>query len=255
MALSSNCPLNVTATAASKSTPAIRKILQSQKTFANHLDDYGALLAQTDHSPAPHPNQYFQKPPHPNQHTKRQAQATQPTKRPPQPNQHTKRNATSESASASSKKAESSSRSRGRRSIKAEPEPEPEPESQTGGDADVDMLDAPDDEKEDSGPSILTPYEKPPPPAHPGDADPLLVSVIPDLPSNEELRRLLEHPPLAYGQAKASWGPNDKRYPERKFCDVCGYWGRVKCMKCGTRVCALECLEVHREGCLQRYGL
>lgn len=45
------------------------------------------------------------------------------------------------------------------------------------------------------------------------------------------------------------------RYPPRYFCEVCGYWGRVRCTKCGARVCALDCLEVHREECLARYGL
>lgn len=63
-------------------------------------------------------------------------------------------------------------------------------------------------------------------------------------------------PPLSYLEARAQWTEEEEgRYPVRRFCEVCGYWGRVKCIKCGARVCALECLEAHREECLVRYGL
>jgi len=107
-----------------------------------------------------------------------------------------------------------------------------------------------------AGSTILAPNTKTPPPAHPGDADPLLVSRVPPLPSDEELRRLLAGPPLSYLEARGAWAPADEgRYPPRRFCEVCGYWGRVRCTKCGTRVCALECLETHRADCVTRYGL
>lgn len=106
--------------------------------------------------------------------------------------------------------------------------------------------------------AVLPPYNRPPPQSYPGDADPLLVSRQVPFPSDEELRALMTAPPLSYLEARASLdhgvaagGP----YPERKFCEVCGYWGRVKCGKCGGRVCALDCLETHREECLRRYGL
>jgi zinc finger HIT domain-containing protein 1 len=85
-----------------------------------------------------------------------------------------------------------------------------------------------------------------------GDNDPLLVSRVPEIPSDQELRKLLGHPPLSYGDATGDW---DTKYPVRSFCEVCGYWGRVRCMKCGTRVCALDCLEAHKEECVTRYGL
>lgn len=87
------------------------------------------------------------------------------------------------------------------------------------------------------------------------DDDPLFASIVPDLPDSGELDALLNHPQLTYARARATWGPQDQRYPVRTFCDVCGYWGRVRCSKCGTRVCALDCLEVHREDCITRYGL
>lgn len=87
------------------------------------------------------------------------------------------------------------------------------------------------------------------------DRDLLLASAVPDVPKLDELDVFLSHPPLTYLRARATWGPQDQRYPARTFCDVCGYWGRVRCLKCGTRVCALGCLEVHREDCITRYGL
>jgi zinc finger HIT domain-containing protein 1 len=101
-------------------------------------------------------------------------------------------------------------------------------------------------------PTVLPESSRPSPPSHPGDNDPLLMSRVPDMPSDEELRRLLSHPPFNYGEVT---GHRDNKYPVRSFCEVCGYWGRVRCMKCGTRVCALDCLEAHKEECVTRYGL
>lgn len=88
-----------------------------------------------------------------------------------------------------------------------------------------------------------------------GDLEMLLRPRVPEMPTDAELRALLAVPPLSYSQARGDWDEEDRRYPPRVFCSVCGYWGRVKCVKCGTRVCALECLDVHREECVTRYGL
>ncbi|KAI8168120.1 hypothetical protein K4K49_009600 [Colletotrichum sp. SAR 10_70] len=163
--------------------------------------------------------------PHPNQHT------AKPANKPPHPNQHTKRNAAKRSKTSTPK-----------------PAPVPEPE-------DVEMAPAPPALGDSSGGGpVLAPYDKPLPPAHPGDEDPLLVSRVPEPPTDEELRWLLAQPMLSFWDARAEWADEDTRYPERTFCEVCGYWGRVKCMKCGTRVCALDCLETHREECATRYG-
>ena len=74
------------------------------------------------------------------------------------------------------------------------------------------------------------------------------------MPSQEEIERLLAMPPLSYTEARGSWMDDDRRRPVRKFCEVCGYWGRVRCTKCGGYVCALECLDVHKEECFNRYG-
>lgn len=103
--------------------------------------------------------------------------------------------------------------------------------------------------------TILPPYRRPPPPSHPGDDDPLLVSHVPPFPTDDELRALMTAPPLSYLEARAACGSDEVRYPARVFCEVCGYWGRVRCVKCGARVCALDCLDVHRQECVTRYGL
>lgn len=167
-------------------TGAVRKILQSQKTFANHLDDFLALQ-QAEMSAA--------------------------------------------AASANSKRAA--------------------PAKTAAADEDAPMTDA-------TAAAATSPFLPPPygpqPASHPGDNDPLLISRVPDPPSDEEIRALLAHPPLTYLEARGTWDESD-RPPARVFCEVCGYWGRVRCMKCGTRVCALDCLETHREGCVTRYGI
>lgn len=110
--------------------------------------------------------------------------------------------------------------------------------------ADVQMVDVP----------VLSQGAEAAPAVHPLDNDPLLVSRIPGMPSQAEIDKLLAAPPLTYNEARGSWVEEDQRKPVRQFCEVCGYWGRVKCTRCGGRVCALECLNVHQEECFTRYG-
>ncbi|KFA64133.1 hypothetical protein S40285_00809 [Stachybotrys chlorohalonatus IBT 40285] len=178
--------------AQAKHTPNVRKILQSQKTFTNHLDDFLAMQALTEQNATPAAA------------NKRQA--------------------------AGNRKDSTPVAATGKQNTRGE---------------DVAMADAP------ASPILTAPY-RPPPTAHPEDDNPLLVSRVPEPPSDAELRSLLAHPPLTYLEASGTW---DNTYPTRVFCEVCGYWGRVRCLKCGTRVCALDCLETHREECVTRYGL
>lgn len=187
--------------AAGKYTPNVRKILQSQKTFSNYLDDFLAMQAQAEGGPTAASNNRPT-----NSNSKRPAG---------------KRDATASTPTASTK-----------------PTPGIQEEDVTMTDADL--------------PPILVGSYRPPPTAHAGDNDPLLVSRVPELPSDEELRKLLAHPPLTYYEARGKW---EDTYPTRLFCEVCGYWGRVRCMKCGTRVCALDCMETHKEECVTRYGM
>lgn len=41
-------------------------------------------------------------------------------------------------------------------------------------------------------------------------------------------------------------------YPARKFCSVCGYWGKYKCAKCGLANCSQVCEATHKETRCQR---
>ncbi|KAL2170056.1 hypothetical protein VTG60DRAFT_5328 [Thermothelomyces hinnuleus] len=199
-----------------------------------------------------------------------------------------KRSSAAAAKRAAAKEKQEQEKKKARQTPKPEPQPQPEPQPAADRSPDVEMPDAPPppttqappgrepaatDTAGGGGPAeeaaaaaqpstypresaILPPYARPPPRPHPGDADPLLVSRVPPFPSDDELRALMTAAPLSYLEARAAWdedGPG--RYPVRVFCAVCGYWGRVKCMKCGTRVCALDCLEAHREECVTRYGL
>ncbi|ODH49740.1 hypothetical protein GX48_04118 [Paracoccidioides brasiliensis] len=92
------------------------------------------------------------------------------------------------------------------------------------------------------------------------DNDPLLRSYIPSAPSEKLMQQLLAEPPLSYNASRATHatttlpgrtaGPTK---PPRHFCSICGYWGRVKCIKCRTRVCGLECYRIHEETRCDRF--
>ena len=87
----------------------------------------------------------------------------------------------------------------------------------------------------------------------PLDDEPLLKSQVPSVPSGEVMEALLSGPPLSYNAARAAPPPPGK--PQRHFCEICGYWGSIKCMKCGARVCGLECKGAHDDGrCLKFYA-
>ncbi|KAK1754873.1 hypothetical protein QBC47DRAFT_382027 [Echria macrotheca] len=264
-----------------KHTPNVRKILQSQKTFANHLDDYQALVALAETNPAAaaalHPVIPTNKPSAPPS-TARNSPA------PAAPTASSTKSTTTQTAAASRRSAAAAKRAAAKEAKEAKeakakeaaaapppPPPPPPPEDPTPNDTttDTEMTDAPPSEPT-TAPSepppqqpqsyppdgtILPAYQRPPPPSHPGDDDPLLVSVVPTFPTDEELRALMTALPLNYLEARAEWGDEEGRYPTRTFCEVCGYWGRVRCIKCGARVCALDCLEAHREECVTRYGL
>lgn len=59
-----------------------------------------------------------------------------------------------------------------------------------------------------------------------------------------ELEALLSAPPLPYAASHVAPPPAGGP-PQRHFCDNCGYWGKIKCLKCGARVCGLECKDAH----------
>lgn len=227
-----------------KHTPNVRKILQSQKTFANHLDDFEAFQS-SDKTTS---NTYT--------HV---AQSTTETSTRASAGGSKKGAAAQKEREKEQQKSKKSSKSTSRSASISKATPAVKQEE------DVEMADAPPHADPDASSSsssqrqqstILTPYSRPGyPPSHPLDNDPLLVSRVPPLPTDAQLKELLRAPPMSYTEARGRWTEDDRRYPPRVFCEVCGYWGRVRCMKCGVRVCALECLETHREECITRYGL
>ncbi|KAK0290232.1 hypothetical protein LTS16_022237 [Friedmanniomyces endolithicus] len=87
----------------------------------------------------------------------------------------------------------------------------------------LDGLDDDDDEEEDS-------------------EDPL-----PRMPTAAEMEALLNAPPLTYNQARSAPPPAGLP-PPRRFCDTCGYWGRVRCMKCGAMTCSVVLEDVRLSG-------
>ena len=73
-------------------------------------------------------------------------------------------------------------------------------------------------------------------------------------PSEAEIQALLNAPPLTYNQARSAPPPADAP-PPRRFCEVCGYFGRAKCMKCGVMTCSVMCKDAHDDQrCLKFYA-
>ncbi|KAL8850757.1 MAG: hypothetical protein Q9221_004325 [Calogaya cf. arnoldii] len=176
-----------------KTTPNVRRILTSQKTFANHLADEEAALATQE---------------------QQVASATPRTSAPT-----LLRNP-----------------STGRRSSTVAPEPSAVGEGQ---------------------PATTTPHAPPERSSRlnsedAGSSNPLLMSYIDQMPSASVMEALLAGPPLSYNAVRSA--PSAGK-PPRHFCEICGYWGSVKCLKCGARVCGLDCKNAHEEGrCLKFYG-
>ncbi|KAJ5093852.1 hypothetical protein N7456_009713 [Penicillium angulare] len=77
------------------------------------------------------------------------------------------------------------------------------------------------------------------------DDDPLLRSYAPTMPSDKIVQRLLAEPPLSYNASRAG-PPISSRLP-RHFCCMCGYWGKIRCKNCHLRTCGLDCYRVHED--------
>lgn len=75
------------------------------------------------------------------------------------------------------------------------------------------------------------------------EANPLLRTYTSPRPPSPILDELLSAPPLPYAAARSK--PSTLGHPPRRFCEICGYWGKVKCLKCGARVCGLDCKRTH----------
>jgi zinc finger HIT domain-containing protein 1 len=211
-----------------KTTPGVRKILQSQKTFSNHLADFEALsaLAGPNTTTASAPVSVAPTP------TTR-GSPVPAVAQPPPKRSHKKKDPNAAAAT-------------------------PLRKVSTPGAVSTPIGSA-DQVDTQMGDALALANEQQDFAPHPGDRDPLLKSRIPPMPTAAEIAELLAQPPLTYREARATLEEQDSRpggvrYPPRHFCEICGYWGKVRCTRCGTRVCALECLRTHGEDCYQRYG-
>ena len=273
-------------------TPAVKKILASQKTFANHLADEEAAIANQQQ-----PSRYQDPSNHPSggagitggaagkQKTESSTARSSlgGAKGTPTPASRSKGAAVDRQTSVSGKQ---SRRSTGAAAVTTTPTPRPgagkrksllrggssRPGSSGGNmnDAmDIDdipepdqsvapetaTLDASTDQQEDTQMHDEQDTASPHPNPLPEQSHPFLVSLlgnsIPAPPSQFEIDSLLSAPPLSYSAAAAQ--PSQSTIPPRKFCEMCGYWGRARCMKCGVRVCGLVCKESHDETGCQRF--
>lgn len=72
--------------------------------------------------------------------------------------------------------------------------------------------------------------------------------------SKKTLINHLDDDPSSTKLLQESFAPSS-RYPPRYLCSICGYWGKVTCVRCGARYCSIGCEETHRETrCLKVYG-
>lgn len=181
----------------SKMTANVKKILQSQKTFTNHLNDEEALLANK-----------------PFEHHHSSATATTVATPRPSTNKVPKTPASAKRRTSSIKPALGSDAM----------------------DVDSDEVIAASSNPNNTHAPVTT---------NPDDDDPFYKSDLPDLPSESELQALIAAPALPYSAAVAA--ASQTTAPPRQFCDICGYWGRIKCLRCNGRICGLECKSRHEE--------
>ncbi|GKZ19516.1 hypothetical protein AbraCBS73388_004322 [Aspergillus brasiliensis] len=200
-----------------KVTSNVRRILQSQKTFRNYLDDEEAALAQqastqqtqqqtsTSSSHRPSINKITK----PSSSSRRSSTPlTAPT---PKPDTSSRSNRKQQQQQQSSTTAPTSSRA-STVTTPAETETEaqtPVPDKDQPQDKDAEKKkEGDEEEKEEQNPHELIKSEH--------DNDPLLRSYIPSAPSERIMQALLSEPPLTYHASRA--GPPIARKSPRYFC-------------------------------------
>lgn len=127
----------------------------------------------------------------------------------------------------------------------SQPKPKPKPKAST----DITTADSPESTAAGQAPENPTvPWR----PAMDGTDDAILVqSIVPSAPSEALMDALCSAAPLSYNAARVGLSTSGR--PPLHFCEVCGYWGKVKCLSCGSRVCGLVCKRKHDVEC-QKYG-
>ncbi|EYE90918.1 putative HIT finger domain protein [Aspergillus ruber CBS 135680] len=200
-----------------KTTTNTRRILQSQKTFRNHLDDEEAHLSQTTQTTASNA------PPRlsiSSKVTKPSARRSSTPLTTPKTEPATKQR--KQSAAAQQQRQQHQPSEPPAETSKPDTPAEPTAETETELPAKKQRL-------------IASEY----------DNDPLLRSRIPSAPSERIMQALLSEPPLSYNAARA--GPPVTKKAPRFFCCICGYWGKIRCRNCHVRMCGLGCYKVHED--------
>ncbi|KAF2864370.1 hypothetical protein K470DRAFT_297406 [Piedraia hortae CBS 480.64] len=199
-------------------TPATKKILASGKTFAHYLDDEEAEIARTGRRD-------------------NEVDAGPQNKAPTRP---------SKTPIARRKKKEDWSRRASMASSASSQDPSVsslvdgcEEADATGGAG--------------AGEKVVEAHDE----GHVGDADDCdaeLAAAVPPLPTKAELEALLKAPSLSHTQARSA-PPPSAAPPPRRFCETCGYWGRIRCKRCGTMTCSIMCKDHHDQfQCLRVYA-
>ncbi|KAL4970699.1 putative HIT finger domain protein [Aspergillus stella-maris] len=201
-----------------KVTSNVRRILQSQKTFRNYLDDEEAALAQAGSGSGNAAAAGAQRV----QGGKVAKTATSAARRSATP-------VTTPRASIS-KTAKDTKKPSGTTPTTTNAAAAAEPSTEQAQSEDQ-------DQKPEQDPDHLIKSEY--------DNDPLLKSYIPSAPSERIMRLLLAEPPLSYNASRA--GPPITGRSARKFCCICGYWGKIRCRNCHQRTCGIECYKTHED--------
>ncbi|KAL2799101.1 hypothetical protein BJX66DRAFT_273726 [Aspergillus keveii] len=189
-----------------KTTSNVRRILQSQKTFRNHLDDEEAALAQAASSTTA-------------------STAAQRLSL----NKITKSSSSRRSSTPATTPRPDPATARSKKDL-------PSPASQKPSTTDNTTSTNQEHDSRDPGNGLIKSQH---------DNDPLLKSYTPTAPSERIMRALLSEPPLTYNASRA--GPPVTRKSARKFCCICGYWGKIRCRNCHQRTCGIECYKVHED--------
>ncbi|KAL5343618.1 hypothetical protein BJX70DRAFT_353011 [Aspergillus crustosus] len=197
-----------------KVTSNVRRILQSQKTFRNYLDDEEAALAQAASSGVSSSAGAQRVP------LNKIAKTSSASRR-------------SSTPATNLKSAETTIRTKKVPQAHVQKQADtttlPDPESSTQSQS------QPKQQETDEFTLIKSEY----------DNDPLLKSYIPPAPSERIMRALLSEPPLTYRASRA--GPPITAKAPRKFCCICGYWGKIRCRNCHQRTCGIDCYKVHED--------
>ena len=253
--------------AGKKITPNVRRILTYQRTFAHYLADEEAQLAQ--HGNANTVPALPQTPILARSGSSRASKSKQtPMQPPPRPGSARRPSVATPTQAPTLKRERSSSKSV--TSIPSTPQPTNLGRSIT---PQVEPLPQPPPQPPTTSQNPTTPFHNlssskdPDPDPDPDSKTPLLRS-NPHLnlkpPSQHLLQTLLSEPPLSYSASRAQpledSNPNNNTTaersmrltskPPRHFCSICGYWGKVKCNRCGERTCGLlECWRGHEGVC------